>query len=222
MNLPAGSLMVRDSVAVALREAIISGVLQPGGKVIENRWAKQLGVAQSSVRDAIGLLVAEGFLERHAGRSARVTLMSQEDIAQVYQLRAVLEGLSARLVAEKKPDLSDLEQLTADMRSALNRRNMRAFYERDLQFHLLICEKSGNRYLQDALRKLLVPLFSFVVIRARGEYTSPEVFEKTIEQHQQVVQAMQSGDPFFAEQQARSTIFKFHDDIRDLVAARTK
>ena len=70
------------------------------------------------------------------------------------------------------------------MRSAVACRNIRAFYERDLRFHLLICEKTGNRYLEQDLRRLIVPLFAFVVLRVHGEDKNPETWARSIEQHE--------------------------------------
>src|SRR5262249_22554563 len=141
------------------------GRLKPGERIVETQWAPKLRVAQASVREALNILAAEGFVEKGVGRSARVTELSDQDVEQIYQLREVIEQLAARLVAEKQPDLSDLDQAIADMRSAAECGNLRAFYERDLLFHLLICEKSGNRFLEQSLKRVLVPLFAFVVMR---------------------------------------------------------
>ena len=107
------------------------------------------------------------------------------------------------------------------MRSAVACRNIRAFYERDLRFHLLICEKTGNRYLEQDLRRLIVPLFAFVVLRVHGEDKNPETWARSIEQHEQMLQAIGSGDPFFAEQQVRNTIFKFSSATHGLIKERT-
>lgn len=209
-----GLLKVKDSAAAALRDQIIRGELKPGEKVVEGKWAKHLGVAQTSIREALGTLTAEGFIEKGNGRSARVTLLSAEDIGQIYQLRAVLEGAAARIIAEKQPDLGDVELVMADMRSAVDCRNPDAFYRRDVQFHLLLCRKSGNRYLEQALRRLIVPLFAFVVIRAHHP-DSPESWaasagvQRSISQHERMLEAIRSGDGNFAEQQVRYSISQF-------------
>lgn len=101
-------------------------------------------MAQAFIREALTILISEGFVEKGSGRSAKVTLFSDEDVVQIYQLREALERLAARLVTEKQPDLSDLDQAIADMRSAAECSNVRAFYERDVRFQMLICEKIGK------------------------------------------------------------------------------
>jgi len=210
-------LMVKDSVAALLREEIITGRLAPGERIIEGKVAKKLKLAQTSIREAINTLSVERFVNKGSGRSASVTLLTASDVAQIYQLRAVLEGLAARLIAERQPDLSDLDQLIANMRSTVECRNVRAFYDRDLRFHLLICEKSGNRYLEQDLRQLMVPLFAFVILRIHGKDDSADTFERSIEQHRQMLQAIRSGKPFFAEQQVRNTISKFFSSTHGLL-----
>lgn len=214
---PRNPLMVKDSVAAILRDEIISRRLQPSDKIVEGKWAKKLGVAQTSIREAINTLVAQGFLEKGSGRTATVTLLTPADVGHIYQLRAVLEGLAARVVAERQPDLSDLDQTLADMRAAIECKNIRAFYERDLRFHLLVCEKTGNRYLEQDLRRLIVPLFAFVVLRVHGSNDDPQVWAKSLEQHWQMLDAMRSGDPFFAEQQVRNTVHKFFSGTHELL-----
>src|SRR5690242_10742230 len=89
---------VKGSVAEVLLDEIIQGRLKPGEKVVESSWARKLHVAQVSVREALNILSARGFVEKALGRSARVTVLSVEDVRQIYVLRAALESLAARQV----------------------------------------------------------------------------------------------------------------------------
>src|SRR5579872_6396508 len=147
---PQELLLVKDNLAAYFREEIISGRLAPGEKIVEVKWAKVLKISQTSVREALNILLAEGFIQKGSGRTAQVTHLSDEDVSHSYELRAVLEGYAARIVAQKKLGLAELEQTIADMRSAIDCNNIRAFYERDLQFHILLAEKTGNRMLVQA------------------------------------------------------------------------
>ena len=94
------SLLIKQSLAAKLREEIIAGHLAPGQRIIEGHWARKFGVAQTSVREAINLLISEGFATKASGRSARVTFYTEADIAQIYELRGALEGLAARLTTQ--------------------------------------------------------------------------------------------------------------------------
>src|SRR5580698_2270395 len=104
------SLLIKQSLAAKLREEIIEGHLSPGQRIIEGYWARKFGVAQTSVREAINLLISEGFATKASGRSARVTSYSEADIAQIYELRGALEGLAARLATERQVDLTPLQE----------------------------------------------------------------------------------------------------------------
>lgn len=209
---------VKMSVANALREEIISGRLEPGERVVEGRWAAKLGVAQSSIREALNLLISEGFVEKGAGRSARVTKLSDDDVGQIYEMRLALECLAARRIAEHRPDLSELDQAISDMRSAADCNNVRAFFERDIRFHLLIAEKSGNQYLAREMRRLIVPLFAFVVMRVRGVRDEPERWKQSIAEHQAILEALRSGDPGVAEAKVAAMNHQFYLETHELVA----
>jgi len=213
-------LLVKDNLAAYFREEIISGRLKPGEKIVEVRWAKQLKISQISVREALNILSAEGFVQKGSGRTARVTQLSQEEIQHSYEVRGVLESYAARLVAQKRPDLAELDQSLADMRSAVECGNVRAFYERDIQFHLLLAEKTGNEILVRTLRRILIPLFAFVVMRVRDDRGGPERWERSLKRHKWIVDALRSGDPVFAERMVGQMIGFFLDDTTDVANSR--
>ena len=164
---------VKVNVAGLLREDMITDRLKPGEPIVEGKWAAKLKVARASVREAINILAAEGFVQKGLGRTARVTAFSLEDVVQIYDTRVALEGMAAGLVAARGPDLSDLDQTIADMYSAVQCGNIRNYCERDLSFHLLLCEKSGNRFLLEHLRRLIVPFFAFCVMRHKEAIGDP-------------------------------------------------
>lgn len=219
-NRSANHSMVKENLASHLRDEILDGRLRPGESIVEGKWAAQLKVAQGSIREALNILAKEGFVQKGHGRSARVTKLSDEDVTQICQLRAALESLAARLVAEKKPDLRDLEQALADMRSAAECNNMRLFYERDLHFHMLLCEKSDNHFLAQAVRPIIVPLFAFVVMRVHNPRRRSEVWRKSVEKHRRMLVALKTGNPQVAERAVAQIIQRFGDDLLSLLASK--
>src|SRR6202140_182941 len=94
------AVLLKESLAAQLREAILSGKLAPGEKIIERRWAREFGAAQVSVREALNILIAEGFVTKGHGRSARVLRLTDSAIIHTYQVRGALEGLSGRIIVE--------------------------------------------------------------------------------------------------------------------------
>lgn len=206
---PTPPTLIKHSTADILRREILEGRLKPGQRIVEAKWATQLNVAQGSVREALNLLVAEGFVEKQSGRSARVLNLGEREIAQIYQLRSAIEGLAARLVTELGADLAGLEQSIAKMKAAAEKGDVQAVLAHDLEFHLLLCEKSGNRFLYEHARRLLVPFFAFVSIKV---FTSPEsigAWKETIREHEQIVHFIRLQDPFVSEQCVARAMHRF-------------
>lgn len=203
------SLLVKQSLAAKLREEIIEGHLAPGQRIIEGYWARKFGVAQTSVREAINLLISEGFATKASGRSARVTSYTEADIAQIYELRGALEGLAARLTTQRRPDLGPLETALKELRKSTNGGDVRRLIEADLQFHLRLCELSGNRFLYAQIRTVLVPLFAFVAMRAVQSHQSAKAWESDLDRHKRIIELIKEGDAFAAEFAVRGAMQQF-------------
>jgi DNA-binding GntR family transcriptional regulator len=212
-------LLLKDNLAAYFREEIISGRLHPGEKIVEVSWAKVLGISQTSIREALNILSAEGYVQKGSGRTAQVTQLSDQDVLHSYELRAVLEGYVARIVTQKQPDLAELDQSLSDMRSAVDCNNVKAFYERDLQFHVLLAEKTGNPMLVQAIKRIILPLFAFVVIRVQGARTGKDQWVRSLEQHKRILDAIRTRDPVFAERLVTNTITAFLEETHDVVQA---
>lgn len=194
------NLLLKETVAATLREKIVGGLIEPGQTIVEGKWATQLGVAQGSVREALNILASEGFVQKIPGRRARVTKLTRDDIQQISRVRSFLEGLAARLVVEKRADLSSIEAAYEDLRRAVASDNVQDVIQTDLRFHLSICEQSGNRFLLEHLRRLIVPLFAFVHIRVYTNQRGSQPWRATLDLHTRILDVLRLGDPFAAEQ----------------------
>lgn len=201
--------LLKEQLAAQLREAIMGGVLTSGQRVIESAWAKKFGTAQASVREAINILIGEGLLTKDSGRSARVTRYTEEDIVALYQVRAVLEGLAAYLVTEARTEIGRMELALDRMAAAIAKRDMRALIEWDLEFHLGLIELSGNAFLIDSARRLLVPQFAFVVIQVLKSGQGPEAWESDMPRHRRIMELIKEGDPVIAEQYVKRSYRQF-------------
>ncbi len=208
-SLEPSSGLLKDKLASQLREAIITGALAPGERVIEGVWAKKFGAAQASVREAIHILMGEGLVTKDSGRSARVTLYAEEDVVSHYQVRAVLEGLAAYLVTENKVDVEPMDRALDGMAAAIAARDMRALIECDRRFHISLIELSGNAFLIDSAMRLLTPLFAFVLIQVLTSGQGPEIWETDLPRHRRIVELIREGDPVIAEQYVKRSCQQF-------------
>jgi DNA-binding GntR family transcriptional regulator len=211
---------VKGNVAEFLLDEIINGRLQPGERIVEGKWAAQLQVAQASVREALNILASRGFVDKELGRSARVTTLTDEDVRQIYEVRAALESLAARLVATHRPDLSAMDQMVADMNSAVQCHNMRSYFDRVVGFHLLLCEKSGNRFILDHVRRLMVPLHAFILLRRNAVMSEVQRWADSFETHRRILEIVRSGDPGRAEREVKRIIESFALRTAELLASK--
>lgn len=201
--------LVKHTVADFLRKEIASGGLRPGARIVEGTWARKFGVAQGSIREAINLLAQDGFVTKAAGRSARVVNLSEENVQQIFELRASLEGLAARLIALRGGEIGPVQEALKMMRQALKNERPDDMLDADLNFHLELCRLSGNSYLMDHARKILLPLFAFARIRVISTGQGTSVWEKDLESHQRIVDLIQEGQADVAEQYVRHAVFRF-------------
>jgi DNA-binding GntR family transcriptional regulator len=211
---------VKASVAERLLDEIIYGRLEPGERIVEGKWAAKLHVAQASVREALNILAARGFVEKELGRSARVTKLTDEDVKQIYQVRASLESLAARLVAAIRPDFSQLDLMIADMNSAAQCRNMRSYFDRVVNFHLVLCEMSGNRFILEFVKRMIVPLQAFILLQRRADLGEGDQWYNSYEDHRRILEAVRGGDPDFAEREVKLIIEGFAGRTAEVLTRR--
>ncbi len=200
---------VKHDLADRLRREIIKGFLPGGVRIIEGKWAQKFGVAQGSVREAINILARDGFVTKESGRSARVVHFSERDVAHLYDLRGAFEGLAACLAAETDPDQSKLQAAVDGMRRAANAGECENLLHCDLQFHLQLCELSGNPYLVEQSRRTLLPFFAFVRMRVAASGQAASAWHKDLEAHQRIIDLIREGEGEVAEQYVKKAMARF-------------
>lgn len=176
----------------------MEGKLKPGDRVVESRWAGELGAAQASIREAINLLMAAGFLVKDSGRSARVVRYSEDDVSRIFEVRGALEGLAGSLAAEHRADLSGLEASLGRMEAAAMQSDMPALIEADRCFHLALARASGNPHLEELITRLLTPLFAFVLLQVLQSGQGPEPWIRDLPRHRRIVEVIGEGNPTLA------------------------
>jgi GntR family transcriptional regulator, trigonelline degradation regulator len=205
---PSSSLL-KEHLAAELKQIILKAGLRPGERVIEGKWAKTFGVAQASVREAINLLIAQGFLIKDAGRSARVVNYCEGDVTHIYEVRSAIEGLAAELSCSKRADLAHVEAALNGMVEAASKDDMKGLIQSDLLFHVCLLDAAGNRLVADIGRKLLFPLFAFIEMRVVSTARRTEAWSNDLQYHRNIVSIIREGDPSLANQYVQHCIKQF-------------
>ena len=164
--------VLREQVKDVLLQRIASGELKPGERLVETRIAQELGTSQAPVREALRDLQLLRLVESEPFRGSRVRVFGQEELIDVYPVRAALEELAARLAAEKLGgDVASLEVELEAMKDAVRRGDTQALVEHDVAFHRLIVEAAGNSVLKQCWQSLGVE--SRITISLYGTYMDP-------------------------------------------------
>jgi DNA-binding GntR family transcriptional regulator len=192
-------IRLTDQISEVIKKQIFAGELEPGDRVVEQKIARDLGVGQNAVREALIELSHLGFVRRVPNIGTFVTKLSRTDAEKISQVRIALEGLVVDLVAERVKaddvDLSEAEDLLHKMRKALNRRDIISFYDYDLRFHRLLWVLANNEYLSQMLEQIVAPLFAFFIMLNIHPMDRVDYFAEAVDHHDNVLRALKSRSP---------------------------
>jgi len=193
-------------VIASIKEAIFSGQLRPGDAVVERHIAQQMKIGTPAVREALVTLYEQGFVRRVANTATYVNSYSMEEVKELYQLRVEFELLALKWakIRVTASDLAALDQIIQAMGAAAVGREVRRFYELDLEFHRCCWQLSGNRFLIRSLENLVPPLFAFVVAASDSS-----VSEATAYEHRAIVSALRSMEEPEFSHTVRQTLSTF-------------
>lgn len=188
-----------DRAYSAIREMIMSGELAPGDALGEESLADRCGVSRTPVRDALRRLEAEMLVTRSDTQRSFVADWSLDDVADLFELRAMLEGHAARRAAERISDsaLQDLRSCNARLRKAVTTSppDIDSFLERNREFHALILEAAGSR----KLIALLASVIEQPVVWRTAHHYGEEELRRSCGEHEELLAAFVRRDGGWAE-----------------------
>lgn len=192
----------------AIRDGIISGDYRPGMSLREEEIADRLGLSRTPIREALRRLDAEGLAELLPHRGARVTVWTDHDLDEIFELRVQLEGRGVRLAAtQATPEiLNDLRRYADQMEREVDRARADRF-ERltDLnnQFHRAIMSVGENRRLTAAIATVV----QRGLVALTFQLYTPEQLARSFRHHRELIDACEAGDPDWAEAVMRAHLF---------------
>jgi DNA-binding GntR family transcriptional regulator len=213
---PIHAFSKKDQVALAVKQAILSGVIEPGSAIVESKIAQEVGAGIPLVREALIELEHQGFVQRVPYKGTRVTKLEQDGVKSLFQLRVELEALAIEWAKEhvNEGDVSYLRDKVDRMKRAASELDLQGFYDADLAFHRKIWALSGNPYLADALERIVVPLFAFFLMK----YTRQrETYVDSACVHEQLVDAFPKMTGVELRELMKETLGVWKDDAMNLL-----
>ncbi len=208
---------LREIVLEALREAIVSGVLEPGERLMEIQLAEEMGVSRTPVREAIRKLELEGFVVMIPRKGAYVAGVSHKDVKDVFEIRAALEGLAAGLAAEKITD-EEIEELERVLYYEKEPDTLEEMVQSDTDFHALLYRASRNERLIGILANLREQIQRFrttsLAVPGRTKYA--------IQEHRSIVDAVARHDVEEAQKLATAHIEYAANTMFEVLRDKTK
>jgi DNA-binding GntR family transcriptional regulator len=165
---------------------------------VEAELARQLGVSRGPVREALAGLRAEGLAYEEPRRGSFVAALTDDDVREIYELRAALESRAARLLIERDDDstFAALEQLVAELGAVAAADDREAFARLDAAFHEELCRSSGNGRLHRIFVSSAGVLGTLLRLEVSTQY---EALDGILAEHEALWQEIRSRDVQRAE-----------------------
>lgn len=206
--------LLGDSVYEAVKALVMDHVLAPGERVSIDRFARELGVSPTPLREALARLEADGLMRKEPMRGYSVTpLLTRRELEELYELRLLLEPWGARHAA-LRASASDHAELDRELRrfpddqsEATSYAGYRAVADHDKRMHGLVLRAAGNEAITGAYERTRCHLHLF---RIHYRYR-PEVTRQTLSEHQRIVTAIRAGDAEEADVAMHEHILRSRD-----------
>ncbi len=187
-----------------LHRKLIAGDFEPGSRLLYGPIGKEIGVSATPVREAAGQLAKEGLVDLVPNMGAIVRSLNRNDLIEIYELREIIEPATAAIAAKRatadqvkqvRSELDDMRRLTFEQKESerefAGTRIMRLFDKADYQFHMLIIEATCNQALVRTASQSHVLTRVFGI--RRHLYTASGM-QRTCDEHEQILEAIQSGN----------------------------
>lgn len=208
-------LPLRDVVFRTLREAILTGELKPGERLMEMQLAAKLGVSRTPIREAIRMLQQEGLAVSLPRRGAEVAAMTEKDMEDVLQIREALEILAVQLASEKitAEQLTQLEEKLKAFEDAVQTAEVKQIAQTDIDFHDFIYDAAENPRLVSMLNNLREQIYRYRVEYLKDERNYPRL----IEEHKQIIIGLKERNKDYVVEMMKKHMDNQADAVRNII-----
>lgn len=203
---------LREIVYEELKRQIMVGEIAPGTRMMEVDLADEMGVSRTPVREAIRKLEKEGLVTIEPRRGAYASDISAKDMVDVLEVRQDLEGMAAGLAAQKiaEGDILQLKDMTRRYKEAVEAGDIEEIIKQDEDFHKFIVGLSDNKTLIKMVSQVQELALRFRYIY----YDDFSRFKNQPLEHQEIMEAIMSGDANSARRFAEVHISKLKDFVK--------
>lgn len=204
-------------LAEYIKQQILDGQLNPGDRIVETKVAKELGISQTPVREAIRQLSGEGIITIVPNKGPMVRQFDMKDVFEVYSLRSMLEGLAIRLAVQQASDeeISKLSAFFEDMKRKLVDDTVDSLLEESVHIHQSIVRLANHSRLAASYDSI-----TFSISLAGRILGKVSTKQKEVDQHAELIEALVRRDPDHAEKVMRQHILRSFNEFRELPEAK--
>ena len=188
-----------------LKSNVLAGRFTPGERLTEEHLANGLGVSRTPVREALHKLASEGLIQPLESRGFCVAPDSREDIEDVFDIRAALEGYAIRIVCEyiSDPDIKKLNWCIEKAQDALRRNKLDEIFKYNTQFHDTLHAVVPNK---SRFQSLIADTRKYVLRYRKDSLHYLDGAKKTIDGHRKILLAISLKDPDLCERVMREHV----------------
>jgi DNA-binding GntR family transcriptional regulator len=211
---------LRSQVLRELRQSIISGRLNPGERLVERELIAMMGVSRTVVREALRQLESEGLVAMIPNKGPVVRTLTVEEARDLYTIRAVLEGLAARLFTEHAGDsqLAELEETLLTMAHAYDLGDPEKILDSKNQFYDVLFTGAKNQTLSLMIELLHGRIRRWRAIGLSHPLRSKRRGQESLRNLRAILKAARARDANLAEQTIRDEVHKAAAEIDRLFA----
>ncbi len=191
-------------VYLLLEDAILRGKIKQGDRLIEDDLSTVMGVSRAPIREAFRLMEKEGLIKIIPRKGAIVSSVSREDVAEIYEVSSVLEGLAARLFCERatETELKKMKKICRDMETQIEKKNLLKYRKLNRDFHEVFINGCANKKIKEVYGSFQKQIhwFQNVSLSSQGR---PEI---SLKEHKSILDAFLKKDCDAAEHAAQDHV----------------
>lgn len=205
---------LEDAAYRSILKLILNNQIKPGDFILETEFSEMLSMSRTPVRQALGRLIAEGFLEKKRKKGCIIPVPTPDDARQIFQAREIIETEVVKLAVSNasKNDIAELKLILRAENVALSSNNKENYWLANEEFHFGVMKSSKNIYLEgfcrNIFRKSSIYILFFDSFYSRTEKSKKHPHQFSLTEHEGILESIENKDSKRAEELMKKHIRK--------------